>query len=455
MHILHDRGGGTGLHVRGLVAALHGWRHVVASIAGDRIELRAFAAAGAAAPRRGIGVPDQPDRAAIERSPGESWRDLFASIIGAFHVSLIHVHHLAGSPFSLASALPALGVPYGVTIHDLWFACPTVTLIRDDGRYCGGETALDECRRCLAAQPAFASIDIGAWRRRHGELLGGASFAIAPSQWAADMALRYFPALAGRTHVVPHALPPSRLLDPMPDSDVTPEAHPGAGIEPQRQASMRAHSDRHAGLPLPDDGTPVVACLGAIGPDKGARRIERLAALARDEGRAVRFVVIGYLDTRHQPWQSDDARLTVHGRYLRSDLPALIAHYRPRFACFPSEGPESFSYTLSEAWAAHLPALVPPIGALAERVKATGAGWIMRDEEWRDDARLLARIVELAAGASERPLAPAPAAGVTPAPFAAARRAILPDARRMAEATAGHYACALRAAAVAATANGR
>ena len=32
---------------------------------------------------------------------------------------------------------------------------------------------------------------------------------------------------------------------------------------------------------LPDDDVPTVAVLGAIGPDKGARRIERLAALVR------------------------------------------------------------------------------------------------------------------------------------------------------------------------------
>jgi glycosyltransferase involved in cell wall biosynthesis len=186
----------------------------------------------------------------------------------------------------------------------------------------------------------------------------------------------------------------------------------------------------------------VVAFLGALGPDKGARRIERLAALSREQGHSVRFVVIGYLETRHEPWQSADARLTVHGRYARKDLPALIAHYRPRFACFPSDGPESFSYTLSEAWSAHLPALVPPIGALAERVAATGAGWIIDDDEWHDDARLLARIVELASARSD------------PA-FDAARTVGLPGAAKMAAATADCYAGALRTATAAVAAADR
>ena len=38
---------------------------------------------------------------------------------------------------------------------------------------------------------------------------------------------------------------------------------------------------------------------------------------------------------------------------------------------------ESFSYALSEAWDAGVPALVPDAGALAERVRAHGGGWVL------------------------------------------------------------------------------
>jgi hypothetical protein len=63
---------------------------------------------------------------------------------------------------------------------------------------------------------------------------------------------------------------------------------------------------------------------------------------------------------------------------------------------FPSAGPETFSYTLSEAWRAGFPALVPPIGALEERVSQSGAGWVMTADEWNDEERMLARILSLA-----------------------------------------------------------
>ncbi len=142
---------------------------------------------------------------------------------------------------------------------------------------------------------------------------------------------------------------------------------------------------------------PTVAVLGAVGPDKGARRLERLSELARATGARLRFVLIGYMDVEHGPWQSDDRVLTIHGRYEPRELPGLFAHYRVRLVAFPSAGPETFSFTLSESWAAGLPVVVPPFGALAERVADSAAGWLWTDAEWRDETKMLARIALLVA----------------------------------------------------------
>jgi hypothetical protein len=185
---------------------------------------------------------------------------------------------------------------------------------------------------------------------------------------------------------------------------------------------------------MPDDDVPVVAVLGAIGPDKGARRIERMIEIARERDARIRIVVIGYLDVERGPWQSDDARLTVHGRYDARHLPDLLRYYRARFVVFPSSGPETFSYTLSETWQAGLPALVPPIGALAERLVATGAGWVLDDAEWEDDARMLERIVDLAS---------AKAAGLREQAAAKARAVMHESPQRMVDATLARYEAAI------------
>jgi glycosyltransferase involved in cell wall biosynthesis len=299
------------------------------------------------------------------RRADEPLEDFVRMLCGAFGVGIIHLHHISGDRERFLDAMPHVGVPYGFTIHDLNFACPTITLQRADGFYCGAVTDVNECSACLSAQPAFAAFDIARWRERHAALVAGAAFVIAPSRWAADAFRRYFP--HARVDVIPHGLPPR---------------------------NARKLGGTQVVL-VPDDGVPTVAIVGAIGPDKGARRVERLVGLAAERDERIRFVVIGYLDRQQSAWQSDDARLTVHGKYDPRELPTLLDYYRVGLILFPSAGPESFSYTLSEVWAAGRAVLVPPIGALAERVVGHDAGWVMTDEEWRDESAMLDRLVDL------------------------------------------------------------
>ena len=363
LHLLHG-GGGTERHARSLASASHGeYRHYLAIAVGDQWR-----------------IEDQGDDGDVRvlelvRAPGESWRDFVGAIAASFGIELVHVHHLSMCRDGMLEALRSLDIAYGITVHDSWLACPTVTLTGPGGKFCGGKTDAAVCSQCLRAQPPFAHHDIVEWRRAHRDLVAGASFVIAPSRWAADMFARYFGDTGTRATVIAHAAP--RLA--------TEETSPRPGSTP-RMAVL-----------LPADDVPSVAVVGAIGPDKGARRIERLVALARERRASVRFVVIGYLDVQQTPWQSDDAMFTVHGGYDPRDLPALLAHYRVALVAYPSAGPESFSFTLSEVWAAGRPAIVPPIGALGERVAASGAGWTWTHEEWQDEARMLDRIIDVVA----------------------------------------------------------
>jgi O-antigen biosynthesis protein len=357
LHVIHHHGGGTESHVRTLVDASRGARrHFLAVAVGDAWQVEEHRADGSVATY------------SLVRAPGEAWRDFVGGICASFGITLVHLHNISACRDGVIEALGALDLPFGYTVHDLNFACPTITLQDASGWYCGAVTDAARCQRCLDAQPAFAGIDIADWRARHRALIARAAFLIAPSAWAADTFARYF---GRRPTVIAH----------------------GAPIE----ATAAMEGDARA-LALPADGAKVIAVLGAVGPDKGARRLERLVELARARRSKLRFVLIGYLDRIHGPWQSHDTRFTVHGRYRAGDLPALLREYRVDLALFPSQGPETFSFTLSEAWSAGIAALVPPIGALAERVASSGAGTLMTEGEWRDDAALLARIESLLDG---------------------------------------------------------
>lgn len=373
LHVLNSHGGGTERHVLALIDASRSEvRHYLAIAAGERWEVEDHRDAG------NVRSHD------FRRQPGETWPDFLRRLAATCEVDVVHLHNISGCRDGLVAALAGAGIPYGYTAHDLGFACPTIILVGVDGLYCGGETDAAACTRCLNAQPAFAGTDIRAWRARHRDLLAGSAFVVAPSPWAADTLGRYFPARA--VEVIPHGAPAASA--PMaPDS-----------ADPVRTA-----------LPLPDDDVPTVAVVGAIGPHKGARRLERMVELVRSGAFRVRFVVVGYLDVQHHPWQSDDALLTVHGPYDSLQLPTLLDAYRVRLVAYPAAAPETFSYTLSEVWAAGRPVVVPPIGALASRVAGSGAGWVWSDDDWRSEEAMLTRVVELLAPEGARALATAAA----------------------------------------------
>ena len=357
LHVIHDHGGGTESHVRALINGSRGrWRHYLAIAVGDGWQIEEHRADARVVTFE------------FTRGSYETWRDFLEGICATFGIALIHLHNISACRAGIRTALSDFPVPYGYTVHDLNFACPTITFLGTDSMFCNAQTDPEICGRCLKAQPAFDRVDIAAWRSQHRDLLAGAAFLLAPSQWTANTLTRYFPECTVR--IIAHGTPD------------------GA---PERTQGIRF------GIVLPDDGIPTVALLGAIGPDKGARRIERLVDLVRARNALVRFVLIGYLDVQRAPWQSDDATFTVHGRYDPADLPDLLAHYGAVLALYPSAGPETFSYTLSEAWAAGRPVLVPPIGALEERVRGSGAGWVMTEAEWRNESLMLDRILALVA----------------------------------------------------------
>ena len=406
LHVIHGHGGGTEHHARALIDASRGrYRHHLAIAVGDRWQVEAHQDDGSVRTFEFV------------RGDAEAWPAFIGCICATFRVGVLHLHNITGCRDGLVEALAALDMAYGYTIHDFSFACPTILFLGVDGMYCGAQTDAATCARCLAAQPQFASIDIVAWRERHRALVARASFLLAPSRWAGETLAKYYP---------------DRPID------VIPHGAPGAWAmrsEGTEDDDARTLEPEHGTAPtLPDDDVATVAVLGAVGPDKGARRLERLADLVRRTGTRVRFVLIGYMDVQHGPWQSDDAVLTVHGRYDPSDLPALFARYRVCLVAYPSAGPETFSFTLSEAWAAKCPVYVPPFGALAERLEGTGAGWAWTDDEWRDEAKMLARI--------DAVVAPENAAALAVAAECAGR-VLQPTLAAMAERTLAHYDTAI------------
>jgi len=382
LHVAHARGGGTERYLRDAVAATRdAYRHYVLRIHADRWTLedpRDDALARYDWPRAGPAVDD----------------GFLRDVCAWLGIGLVHVHSLVGSGDDFLRALAAAAVPYLYTVHDLYLACPTIYLIDRHGRHCKATTDLATCRDCLAGIPALRTIDIAAWRERYARFVAGAARVVAPSAWAAATIRAYYPRAV--VEVVPHGPGAAARADVPGDDALSLGSTGDAGTG----ADLAASPGVPAILELPVDAHRHVGVLGAVGPEKGSRRIDAMVERIRERNLPLRLVVIGYTD-RECRAQSDDRVLTVHGPYDRDDVERLCAAYRIDVFAFPSIWPETFSYTLGEAWAAGRPAVVPARGALGERVAATRAGWTL-DPEVDADAWLdLLVAVTAPAGAAE------------------------------------------------------
>ncbi len=238
-------------------------------------------------------------------------------------IGIVHAHNVdAATRARLGWLREHLHVPYLVTLHDVAFLNPRA--FEGDGMPQPDESWIEAVR---------ASIE-------------GAAQVIAPSAFIRDLAAKAFPD-------APLALIANGLAT---DAAARPALAPSA--------DYLAQAPKH-----------VVAVAGAIGPHKGSELIEALPALL--EGSGIGVVVIGYTDRRLGAGWVVPGRLYVHGPYEEDELVSWLRGYQAGLALFPGGLPESFSYTLSQAWAAGVPALVAPVGALEERVVAHGGGWVL------------------------------------------------------------------------------
>lgn len=249
--------------------------------------------------------------------------DNLAGWLRAMGIGLVHLHTVVRAPRQRAAwAAQRLGLPLLVTLHDVLFRRPD-------------------------AFEFYAPPPDGPWVAELEPVLRSAKAVLAPSDYLATLARQTFPGL--EVHVVPNGFAPH---DPR-DCPVV-----------QARAEFLAHRPER-----------VVAVLGAIGTHKGADLLRELPAHL--EGSGIGIVVIGYLDQQLHPGWKALPHLYVHGPYQPRRAGDLMHAYGAELVLFPNRVPESFSYALSEAWAAGIPVLAGREGAIGERVARHGGGWLL------------------------------------------------------------------------------
>jgi len=254
------------------------------------------------------------DRARIDGDPSGLQAWLRSQGVG-----LVHAHSVGTATRARAEwAGRALDSPLVTTLHDVLF-------LRE--RF-DAAAALDPDPQWLAGTSSF---------------LRSSRAVTAPSRFIAELAERHVPGLG---------------IEIIPNGGAM-----NADLKLAPRAEVLERRPEH-----------VVAVLGAIGPHKGSELLEAIEPHLAGSGIAI--VVIGYTDRQLMATWRHDA-LFVHGAFRDEEAGAWLRAYGAELVLFANAVPESFSYALSDAWSAGVPALVPPEGALAERVARHGGGWLL------------------------------------------------------------------------------
>ncbi len=254
----------------------------------------------------------------------------------------VALHHLLGHHPAIIELIALLGVPYDVHVHDYALICPRITLVGRERRYCG-EPAITTCEACVADLGSFSgeAISVAALRERSLRLLTGARQVLAPSEDAAARLRRHFPAIKAMT--LPY------------DDDKT------------LLATKRA---RRLG-----DGATRICVVGAIGVEKGYEILLACARDAAERGLPLEFVVVGH--TIDDARLLDTGRVFVTGAFKPAEAVTMIQEQEAALVWLPSVWPETWCYTLSEAWQAGLSVVAFDLGAQSERIQRAGGGVVL------------------------------------------------------------------------------
>lgn len=113
---------------------------------------------------------------------------------------------------------------------------------------------------------------------------------------------------------------------------------------------------------------------GALNYSKGCELVKQL--LGFDIENKVQLHILGNINRDyHDHFKNMGA--VLHGKYERNNYFEIINKINPFLTILPSIWPETFCHTLTESWSCGVPVLGSSMGAIGERISKYGGGWIL------------------------------------------------------------------------------
>lgn len=288
----------------------------------------------------------------------QEYSEIVEKIINTFEINLVHIHHLIRHSFDIPYVAKKNRIKTIFTLHDFYLFCPRVNLLDVNNVYCKDMRSEQKCNACLRETYGFHSTFINKWKAEATAMMSNVDLFITPSNSTKAMFEEEFGEVNGKIIAIEHGIA-------LPDYDTI----------------LRTKENRNWNI----------AFIGGLSPNKGSDLIYSL--ITKFPKSNVNWHLIGGLGDQKLNLLNQ-SNVQKYGRYKREDLKELIEKIEIDLVCLLSPWPETYSYTLTEAWAHNIPVLVTPFGALKERVELIGGGWVTETNDVNDVMDKLKYIIE-------------------------------------------------------------
>ena len=390
-------------------------------------------------------------------------RTVLKNILVAFHVDLIHVHHVQRLSLDIFELAKELEIQIIMTLHDFYMLCPACKAVDDTGKFCEFSD-INKCDNCLQCKKMIAPTVnwIEKWRKLAFEAMDSCDCLITPSENCKSYFTMVYPKLENKICVISHGIADVKKTSTIQNMSTYKKIkeksmhtfidcclEQSAGLNricgwsfiegndsskyqviikinsrenteyyyaerEQRVDIAKAYGNKkyeksgfeitvpyskYAGKKilvsvLMKKGDEIytneevytynvtqylpnsklrVAFIGGVTVEKGTKIIKKL--IDSFDSKVVSWYQFGEIGDEDLLNVKADNYIKI-GKYDREEISSLLDGYGIDIVCILSCWPETYCYTLSEAFSAHKPVIGVNIGAVGERINKD-KGWLV------------------------------------------------------------------------------
>jgi glycosyltransferase involved in cell wall biosynthesis len=339
-----------------------------------------------------------------------------ARVLDDLRPDAVHVHELAGLPFSLLDVIRRSGTPAIVTLQDYFPLCSTFKLLDANGHVCLRREIGADCVATVAADPRDPGLLVEATVAFH---LARVPLLRSLPSARSDALIGRVARAAARREVVrrrrrdPTPTPSAEAFQRRREANVdrlnradrviamshrVAEIYAQLGVDPGRLSTVHltlAHIERlRPRRPRGGETVTFATLAGFESVAKGARLL--LDAMRELSGHAeagrFRLLVLGHVDGEFAQAAEGIPGIEIRGRYAPADLDAILDDVD--VGIMSSIWEEAYGYVGIEFLAKGIPVIANAIGGMTDYTRDGETGWLNRSCSAAELASIMAGVIE-------------------------------------------------------------